>query len=121
MIEPQLFDTVELLIDLPEQNVRAGARGAIVHAHTDDMFEVEFFDEDGETMALSALPASQFIVVWRAETEEWVPLEDQIAQIVARLSDEARTEVRDFAHFLSTKERSRPPHSSVSGELGSGR
>lgn len=42
MIEPELFDTVELLVDLPEPNLRAGKRGAIVHVHSDDMFEVEF-------------------------------------------------------------------------------
>lgn len=86
MIEPELFDTVELLVDAPEQNLRAGARGAVVHVHADDVFEVEFVTEEGETTALYPLPKSQIIVVWRANTEQWVPLEDQIAQIVARLS-----------------------------------
>jgi len=28
MIEPKLFDTVELLVDLPEDDLRAGTRGA---------------------------------------------------------------------------------------------
>jgi hypothetical protein len=108
MITPQLYDTIELLIDLPEHDLRAGARGAVVHKHTDDQFEIEFATEEGETIALSALSSNQFIVVWRAETEEWVPVADQIAQIVTNLSATSREEVRDFAHFLTIKEHSQP-------------
>lgn len=103
MIEPKLFDTVELLADLPEDDLRAGARGAIVHQHTDDVFEVEFMNEDGETLALRALPLRQFIVVWQAESRRWVPVAEQVAQIMARLPEDVRTEVLDFARFLSLR------------------
>lgn len=106
MIKPQLYDTIELLIDLPDHNLHVGDRGAVVHQHPDEVFEIEFAMDTGETTALCALPASQFVVIWRAETEEWVSVADQIAQIIANLSDGSRTEVRDFAHFLTIKERS---------------
>jgi hypothetical protein len=111
MIEPKLFDTVELLVDLPEDDLRAGARGAIVHQHTDDVFEVEFMNEDGETLALCALPYRQFIVVWQAESQRWVTVAEQVAQIIARLPEDARAEVLDFAQFLST--RTQQPHSTM--------
>jgi hypothetical protein len=103
MIKPELFDTVELLVDLPEQNLRAGTQGAIVHQYTDEAYEVEFTNEDGETIALCALQLDQFIVVWRAETQQWVPIADRVAQIVARLPDNAGVEVLDFARFLSVR------------------
>ena len=64
MTQPALYDTVELLVDLPAFPLRAGARGALVLQHTADIYEVEFTDEDGQTVALCALPADQFIVVY---------------------------------------------------------
>jgi hypothetical protein len=70
MATPQLFDTVELLVDLPEQGICQGALGAIVHCYPDDTYEVEFTDEDGETLALCTLPSDRFIVIWRAETKD---------------------------------------------------
>lgn len=109
MIQPQLYDTVELLIDMPEHSLRAGAKGAIVHSHTDNLYEVEFATDKGETIALLALPDSAFIIVWRAETEAWVTVVDQVAQIVARLPADSRAEVRDFARFLTIKQQSRLP------------
>lgn len=100
MTRPELFDTVELLVDLPEHNLRAGVRGAIVHQYSDKEFEVELINEDGETIALCALPTAQFIVVWRHATQSWVPLEEQVAELVARLGEPAGREVWDFARFL---------------------
>ena len=38
MIQPELFDVVELRVDLPEHNLRSGSRGAIVHCHPDDTY-----------------------------------------------------------------------------------
>lgn len=108
MIKPALYDVVELLIDIPDQNLRAGTRGAIVHQYADENYEVEFTNEAGETTALCALPLHQFILVWRAETQEWIPVTEQIAQIATRLPEETRTEVLNFARFLSLRiERSR--------------
>jgi len=103
MIKLALFDTVELLVDLPEQHLRSGARGAVVHQHTDGVYEVEFINEEGETVALCALLLRQFTVVWRAETRQWVEVAERVAQIVARLPEEARAEVLDFARFLSVR------------------
>jgi hypothetical protein len=77
MIRPQLYDAIEILIDLPAYNLRAGDRGAVVHKHADDLFEIEFATEAGATIALSALSASQFVVVWRAETEARSRLNDK--------------------------------------------
>lgn len=55
MNQPELFDVVELLADLPELALRAGTRGAIVHCHADDTYEVEFTNTEGETLALVPL------------------------------------------------------------------
>ena len=58
MTQPELFDVVKLLIDLPEHNLRAGIQGAIVECYQDNNYEIEFFNSDGETLALCALSAS---------------------------------------------------------------
>ena len=61
MIEPKLFDAIELLVDLPEENLCAGVRGAIVERYEDGKYEVEFTNEQGETLALSTLSSEQII------------------------------------------------------------
>ena len=38
MTQPELFDVVELLVDLPEHNLRAGVQGAIVECYQDNNF-----------------------------------------------------------------------------------
>lgn len=101
MITPSLYDSVELLVDQPEQNLRAGMQGAIVHQYDDQTFEVEFVNQQGETEALCALSLSQFIVVWQAETEQPVSIIDQVAEIVARLPETPQLQLLDFARFLS--------------------
>ena len=100
MIKPELFDVIELLVDLPEHNLRPGVQGAIVHCHSDDTYEVEFTNEGGETVALCPLSADQFIVVWQARTRAWVPITEQIAALIAHLPEDAGREVLDFARFL---------------------
>lgn len=72
MTQPELFDVVELLVDLPEHNLRAGVQGAIVECDRDDNYEVEFSNSNGETLALCALSAKQFVVVWSAKTKTWL-------------------------------------------------
>jgi hypothetical protein len=101
MITPLLYDSVELLVDLPEQNLRAGMQGAIVHQYDDQTFEVELVGHQGETIALCALSLPQFIVVWQAKTEQPVPIIDQVAQVVARLPETPQLQLLDFARFLS--------------------
>jgi hypothetical protein len=100
MTKPELFDGVELLADLPEQGLRAGSRGAIVECYADQQFEVEFTNLEGETLAMMALDASKFIVVWKAETKAWVSAAEQIEVLVSRLTDDTRQEVLDFTRFL---------------------
>ncbi|HEY8293197.1 MAG TPA: DUF4926 domain-containing protein [Thermomicrobiales bacterium] len=43
------LDTVELLVPLPEANVKAGRRGAVVMVYGDhEAYEVEFYNADWE-------------------------------------------------------------------------
>jgi len=105
MMKPELFDVIELLVDLPEHNLRPGVRGAIVHCHPDGTYEVEFTNENGETVALCPLSADQFIVVWQAQTRTWLPISDQVATLVAHLPEEMGREVLDFARFLRMREQ----------------
>lgn len=108
---PNIGDLIELTVDLPDRNLRVGMQGAIVHCHANDVYEVEFTNEDGETMDFLSLRPEQFIVVWRAETQEWVPVAERVAKLIANLSEDAAKEVLDFARFLSA--RSQQPASSI--------
>lgn len=103
MTAPDLFDVVELLVDLPEYHLPVGARGAIVHCHPDNTYEVEFTNEEGETLAMCPLSPQQFIVVWRARSRAWVPASERIAVLLGHLSEEAEREVLDFAHYLHVR------------------
>lgn len=103
MTQPELFDVVELLIDLPELNLREGVQGAIVECDRDNNYEVEFSNSDGETLALCALSAKKFVVVWSAKTETWLPISERVAAILSNLDDRRQEEVLDFARFLYHK------------------
>ncbi len=100
MIEPELFDVVELLIDLPEYNLRSGVRGAIVDCYSDEKYEVEFSNEEGETLALCTLFSEQFVIVWKAQTKSWLSVSEQLAEVVNHLSEERQQEVLEFARSL---------------------
>ena len=39
---PDLGDVVELTVDIPDRNLRAGVQGTIVHCHDNEAYEVEF-------------------------------------------------------------------------------
>jgi hypothetical protein len=107
-MEPELFDVIELLVEVPEHSLRPGAQGAIVDCHRDGAYEVEFTNEAGETLALCSLSIDQFIVVWRAKTQTWLPIAEQVAAFITHLSEDARREVLDFARFLyERKQRQR--------------
>ena len=103
MTKPELFDVIELLVDLPEYNLRSGVQGAIVECYPDGTYEVEFSNKDGETIALCELKSEQFIVFWKAKTKTRLSISEQIAGVIARLSEERRQEVLDFARFLYQK------------------
>ncbi len=97
---PDLFDVIELTVDIPERGLRAGMQGTIVEHHPGNAYEVDFTNEQGETVDFLALYSNQFIVVWRAKTQAWVPLAEQVAALVANLPEETGLEVLDFARFL---------------------
>jgi hypothetical protein len=55
----KLFDEVALLKDLGKHGLRAGAIGTVVETYpTTEGLEVEFFDSDGETIAVVTLDAA---------------------------------------------------------------
>ena len=100
---PELGDMVELIVDIPDKNLRAGAQGTVVHCHDDHAYEIEFTNDEGETLDFLALLPEHFIVVWRAKTQQWVPVSEQAAALIAHLPDEAKREILDFARFLSAR------------------
>jgi hypothetical protein len=100
MIEPDLFDVVELLVDVPESNLRAGDRGAVVEKYSDQAYEVEFANSKGETLALCTLSNEQMLVIWQAKTKAWVSLFDRIAAAIEPLSEDRQQEVLTFARSL---------------------
>ncbi len=105
--EAELFDIIELLVDLPEHNLRAGDRGAVVECYADNTYEVEFTNEDGETLAMCPLSPSQFIVVWLSRTQDWVPVVEQVTALITRLPEGTDHEVLDFVRFLHARRQAR--------------
>jgi hypothetical protein len=97
---PELFDVVELLVNLPEHGLQVGAQGAIVEQYADQSYEVEFTNGAGETIALVVLPLTQFVVAWRSQTKTWVPIAERFEALVATLPEETLLEVFDFARFV---------------------
>jgi hypothetical protein len=71
-MNPELFDVVRLLKNLPEYGLRKGRQGTIVHCLSRDIYEVEFSNEFGETETLCPLTPDQFQVVWKAATQNWM-------------------------------------------------
>jgi len=57
----ELLDTVALLENIPARNLREGEVGTVVELLGDDVYEVEFSDNDGQTYAQFALRADQLI------------------------------------------------------------
>lgn len=99
-----LFDVVELIVDMSPQGLYAGMQGTVLEVHdSGTAFEVEFSDAQGRVLNFLALSPEQFIVVWRAQEKRWVPLAERIAQLVARLPEPVGVEVLDFARFLSVR------------------
>lgn len=59
----QLLDVVALTQDLPERGLVRGQVGTVVEILGQDVYEVEFSDNDGRTYAELALRANQLIVL----------------------------------------------------------
>lgn len=100
MTQPELFDVIELLVDLPEDNLRAGVQGAVVECYEHNNYEVEFTNQEGETLALCTLSSKQFMVVWKVKTKSWLSVSEQVAAVISHLPDERKREVLDFARSL---------------------
>ena len=104
---PDIGDVIELTKDIKGRNLHSGMQGTIVHCHTGKVYEVEFTNEEGETLELLALSPEQFIVVWQAETRKWIPIEQQAAELISGLPHDAVEEVVDFVRFISFRSRKR--------------
>jgi hypothetical protein len=100
MIKPELFDLIELIVNLPAVNQFVGSQGTIVECFNDGKYEIEFTNEDGETIAQCALSSEQFIVVWQSKTKQWVSISDKINAVINNLSEDRKKEVLNFARFL---------------------
>jgi hypothetical protein len=77
----------------------------VVHQHTPDDYEVEFADEEGDTIDVLALRMDQFIIVWRAKTGQWVSVSKQVSDMIERLPNDAALEVLDFTRYVSVRSR----------------
>jgi hypothetical protein len=102
MNQPDLFDIVELLVDLPEDKLSTGTQGTIVECYQDNTYEVEFTNSLGETLALCTLFPQQFVVVWQAKTKSWLSLSEQITAVVNNLDTQRQKEVFKFIRSLQS-------------------
>ena len=59
----ELLDVVALTEDLPERGLRRGQVGTAVEILDDDVYEVEFTDNQGRTYDILALRADQLMVL----------------------------------------------------------
>ncbi|PPT08801.1 hypothetical protein CKA32_005787 [Geitlerinema sp. FC II] len=109
MTQAELFDIIELIIKVPGCDRAMGSQGTIVECLDDNYFKVEFTNESGETTALCTLSPREFIVVWKAETQQWLTTSEKAIALFKRLSDEQQEEVLDFARFLYQKNFNRKP------------
>jgi hypothetical protein len=69
---PDIGDLIELTVDIPGRNLSAGARGTIVHQHNNEAYEVEFSNEDGETLNFLALQSGQFKVILGSHYDRFI-------------------------------------------------
>ncbi|MFQ5754043.1 MAG: DUF4926 domain-containing protein [bacterium] len=59
----ELLDVVALTEDLPQHTLFRGQVGTVVEILAQNVFEVEFSDDEGQTYAMLALRADQLIVL----------------------------------------------------------
>ncbi len=100
MIKPELFDIIELIVNLPTVNQFIGSQGTIVECFDDSKYEIEFTNEEGETIAQCVLSSDKFIVIWQSKTKQWVSISDKINAVINNLSEDRKKEVLNFARFL---------------------
>jgi len=59
----KLLDVVALLVDKPEEGPVLGQVGTVVEVLVPDVYEIEFLDSKGETIALTELKRSEVLVL----------------------------------------------------------
>ena len=59
----KLLDVVALLEDKPAEGLVAGQVGTVVEVFAPDVFEVEFLDATGKTVALMELKRAELLVL----------------------------------------------------------
>jgi hypothetical protein len=59
----KLLDVVALLEDKPDEGLVAGQVGTVVEIHSPDVFEVEFLDAEGRTVALVEINRRELLVL----------------------------------------------------------
>ena len=59
----KLLDVVALLVDKPEEGPVVGQVGTVVEVLVPDVYEIEFLDSKGETIALTELKRSEVLVL----------------------------------------------------------
>ena len=67
-----LYDSVALLEDVPELELRRGQVGTVVEEWQPGVYEVEFSDLDGRAFAHAALRADQLMILY------WHPKSDPL-------------------------------------------
>ena len=58
-----MYDVVALTEDFPQQNLARGQVGTVVEQLADDVYEIEFCDNDGRTYAMLTARRDQLIVL----------------------------------------------------------
>lgn len=101
----QIGDLIELITDIPEKNLHSGMLGAIVHCHNENYYEIEFSNEDGETLACLALESKQFMLAWRSETKQWLSAAERVVNLIQNLPEGTAEEILHYACFLSLKKQ----------------
>ncbi len=100
MNRPSLFDIVELREDLPEFDLKRGAQGTVVECYSDGEFEVEFVDEDGDTLALCALSPEKIVALSSGIAQPKKLILRQLFSIVNEFDEERVKRVLSFADTL---------------------
>lgn len=96
----ELFDVIELLVNLPKQNQSIGAQGTVVECYEDSTFEMEFANETSKILAWCMLFSQQFIVVWQSVTKQWLPAAKKVTSILKQLPECKQKEILNYARLF---------------------
>lgn len=94
MTKSELFNIIELLVDVPEYNLNVGTQDTIVECYEDQSYKIEFTNSQGETELTCALSEKQFIVVWRSASKTWLSISNKAEILINLLSDHDKKSLR---------------------------